>query len=103
MEIPAPLVAATLAVPGVGFLVGAVGGGSDTASPLLGGIAAIITALGTFTLGLLALLIRKRPNSDSDADAWRAIAEQLLRERQNAAPAATDDPDPTEELPDASP
>lgn len=58
---------------------------------LLGGVAAIITSLGTIILGVLAYRKGSRAGGDT-ADAWKALADE--RAKRLALYEAIDDVDP---------
>lgn len=57
----------------VGFVVAAIDG------PFLGGLAAVIGSVTTLVLGIMTLQQKRR---DSSADLWKAIAQDLMAERE---------------------
>ncbi len=80
----APVGAVALLATAMGSVVGSVVAAVDGA--FLGGIAAIITAIGTFVLGLLTLYYSQKKKAAAvdagEAEAWRRVAEALLAEKE---------------------
>lgn len=73
-----PMIAALNAL-GNRWIVG-VGIAAAIDGAFLGGVAAIISAIGTLVLGILAYLKGLRAGKSSEAEAWRLLAEARERE-----------------------